>query len=90
MKLGEKRKIKEENKEWIVRRRDVEEYLIARYERSGSYYYDIRIERTDGGELKKLIIDTSTERIELPPIAFKVFGLLVGQGILKEEELIRK
>ena len=75
---------------WEVKRKNIEEYTISRHGANTYFIYNIRIERDREGKLRRLLVDTSTGTIELPPIAFKIFGLLVEQGILKEEELLGK
>ena len=73
---------------WEVKRRNIEEYVLTR-RASGTYFiYDVRIERDEKGKLRRLIIDMTTNTIELPPIAFQIFGLLTERGILKEGELL--
>ena len=73
---------------WEVKRKNIEEYTISRHGANTYFLYYIRIERDKEGKLRRLIIDLSTGAIELPPIAFQIFGLLTEQGILKEEELL--
>ena len=75
---------------WEVKRKNVEEYTISRRGANTYFLYYIRIERDKEGKLRRLIIDMTTNTIELPPIAFEIFGLLTEQGILKEGELLGK
>jgi len=73
---------------WEVKRRNIEEYVLTRLGDNTYFLYDIRIERNKEGKLRKLSIRTISIDIDMPPIVFKILGLLVDKGIIKQEELL--
>ena len=78
----------EEN--WTVKKRAVEEYVLTRRGTNTYYCYDVRIERNSRGELVRVYISLSTGTIELPLIVFQILGLLVKEGILRQDEVLRE
>ena len=76
------------DEKWNLEKREVEEYTITRRGANTYFLYSIRIERDKNSHLRKLTIDMTSGTIELPPVAFKIFGILVSQGILTIDELL--
>ena len=73
---------------WEVKKKNIEEYVLTRKGTNTTFTYYIRVERDEKGELRRLIVEMSTEIIELPPIIFRIFGLLTKEGIVRKEELL--